>query len=45
MKDATPINLVRGDLFVVPAGIEHRPVAQAPACAILIERPETEQRG
>jgi mannose-6-phosphate isomerase-like protein (cupin superfamily) len=45
MKKATSVNLERGDLFVVPAGVEHRPVADAPAYALLLERPETEQRG
>ena len=28
-------------MFVVPAGVEHRPVADAPAHCILLERPET----
>jgi mannose-6-phosphate isomerase-like protein (cupin superfamily) len=45
LKDAPPVSLERGDLFVVPAGVEHRPVAEAPAYALLLERPETEQRG
>jgi len=45
MKDAMPVSLERGYLFVVPAGVEHRPVAEAPAYALLLERPETERRG
>jgi mannose-6-phosphate isomerase-like protein (cupin superfamily) len=45
MRDATPVSLERGDLFVVPAGVEHRPVADAPAYTLVIEKPETEQRG
>jgi mannose-6-phosphate isomerase-like protein (cupin superfamily) len=45
MQGEAPVSLERGDLFVVPAGIEHRPVADAPAYTLVIEKPETEQRG
>ncbi len=45
MQGVASVSLERGDLFVVPAGVEHRPVADAPAYALLLERPETEQRG
>ena len=45
MQDAAPVSLERGDLFVVPAGVEHRPVADSPAYTLIIEKPETEQRG
>ena len=45
MQGASSVSLGRGDLFVVPAGVEHRPVADAPAYTLLLERPETEQRG
>ena len=45
MADAAAVQLGVGDLYVVPAGIEHRPVADEPALSLLIERPETEQRG
>lgn len=45
MRDRDAVLLQPGELFVVPAGIEHRPVANAPAHALLIERPETEQYG
>jgi quercetin dioxygenase-like cupin family protein len=34
-----------GDLFVVPAGTRHRPVAERTAHALLLERPETTQYG
>ena len=34
-----------GDVFVVPKGVRHRPVAERTAHAILLERPETEQYG
>ena len=44
MAGAVPVQLNAGDLFVVPAGIEHRPVADEPAVTLLVERPETEQR-
>ena len=37
--------LQAGDIHVVPAGIEHRPVADEVAYTLMIERPETEQRG
>lgn len=40
------VELAAGDLFVVPAGTQHRPVAdQGPAYALLLERPETKQYG
>jgi mannose-6-phosphate isomerase-like protein (cupin superfamily) len=45
MRDRPPVTLDRGALFVVPAGVEHRPVAAAPAHALLLERPETLQYG
>lgn len=40
------VQLVAGDLFVVPRGTSHRPVAdRGPAHALLLERPETRQYG
>jgi mannose-6-phosphate isomerase-like protein (cupin superfamily) len=46
MSALPPVDLKAGDLFVVPAGREHRPVAgHGPAYALLLERPETEQYG
>ena len=44
MEGGAPVNLERGDLFVVRAGVEHRPVADAPAYTLVVEKPETEQR-
>jgi mannose-6-phosphate isomerase-like protein (cupin superfamily) len=44
MEGAAPASLERGDLFVVRAGVEHRPVADAPAYTLVVERPETEPR-
>jgi len=44
MDGSAPVNLERGDLFVVTAGVEHRPVADAPAYTLVVERPETEPR-
>ena len=40
-----PITLNAGELFVVPRGVRHRPVAEQPAHALMIERPETRQYG
>ena len=46
MDGQEPVVLEQGDLFVVPAGTEHRPVADAgPAYTMLLERPETRQYG
>jgi mannose-6-phosphate isomerase-like protein (cupin superfamily) len=40
------VHLEAGELYVVPRGRRHRPVAEAgPAYALLIERPETKQYG
>ena len=40
-----PVELMAGDVFVVPRGVEHRPVAEEDAVALLLERPETKQYG
>ena len=40
-----PVTLRAGDLFVVPRGLRHRPVADATAHTLLLERPETKQYG
>ena len=40
-----PVELREGALYVVPRGTRHRPVAPAPAYALLLERPETLQYG
>jgi quercetin dioxygenase-like cupin family protein len=41
-----PAHLSPGELFVVPRGLRHRPVADAgPAYTLLIERTETKQYG
>jgi mannose-6-phosphate isomerase-like protein (cupin superfamily) len=40
-----PVTLHRGELFVVPKGTRHRPVAEETAHALLLERPETKQYG
>ena len=44
-EGAEPVLLQPGDLFVVPRGVRHRPVADATAHTLLLERPETEQYG
>jgi mannose-6-phosphate isomerase-like protein (cupin superfamily) len=46
LNESEAVELVAGDLFVVPAGTEHRPVAaNGPAYAVLLERPQTKQYG
>ncbi|WP_230985006.1 cupin domain-containing protein [Microbispora oryzae] len=40
-----PVTMRRGDLFVVPKGVRHRPVAAERAHALMLERPETKQYG
>jgi quercetin dioxygenase-like cupin family protein len=45
MRDRAAVILRQGDLFVVPRGVEHRPVAETPAYALLLERQETKQYG
>ncbi len=45
LRDAPAVTLSAGDLFVVPRGTEHRPVAPSPAYALVIEREETKQYG
>jgi quercetin dioxygenase-like cupin family protein len=45
MEGREPVTLHAGDLFVVPQGTRHRPVADEPAHALMLERPETKQYG
>ncbi len=45
LEDAEPVELQRGDLFVVPRNTRHRPIADAPAVTLLLEKPETLQYG
>ena len=41
-----PAHLSPGELFVVPRGLRHRPVADAgQAYALMLEKPETKQYG
>jgi mannose-6-phosphate isomerase-like protein (cupin superfamily) len=40
-----PVVLKAGDIYVVPKGVRHRPVADEPAYGLMIERPETKQYG
>ena len=40
-----PVVLHPGDIFVVPKGTRHRPVADRVAHGLMIERPETQQYG
>jgi quercetin dioxygenase-like cupin family protein len=45
IEDRAPVTLGAGELFVVPRGTRHRPVAEFPAHALMVERPETLQYG
>jgi quercetin dioxygenase-like cupin family protein len=45
VEGQAPVTLGPGDLFVVPRGTTHRPVADSPAHALMLERPETRQYG
>ena len=45
LAERPAVELRAGQLFVVPRGVRHRPVAENPALALLIERPETLQYG
>jgi mannose-6-phosphate isomerase-like protein (cupin superfamily) len=45
MEGQDPVTLRAGDLFVVPRGTRHRPIADTAAHALMIERPETRQYG
>jgi quercetin dioxygenase-like cupin family protein len=46
LEGRAPAHLSPGELFVVPSGLRHRPVADAgPAYALLVERSETKQYG
>jgi quercetin dioxygenase-like cupin family protein len=45
LRDRDEVELRAGELLVVPAGVEHRPVADDVAHALMLEKPETEQYG
>jgi quercetin dioxygenase-like cupin family protein len=45
LRGREAVTLEAGELFVVPRGVEHRPVADQPAYTLLLERPETKQYG
>ncbi|GAA2007026.1 hypothetical protein GCM10009799_38210 [Nocardiopsis rhodophaea] len=45
LEGREPVVLTPGDIFVVQRGLRHRPVADRPAHALLVERPETKQYG
>ncbi len=45
LEGGDAIRLSRGDVYVVPTGVRHRPVATETAHAVLVERPETKQYG
>lgn len=39
------VELNAGDLFVVPKGVQHRPIAEQPCLLMLIERQSTQHTG
>jgi|SRR5262245_31526047 len=43
--DVESVDLRSGEIFVVPKGVEHRPVADERAIVLMLERPETLQYG
>ena len=45
LDGAAAVTLTPGDLYVVPRGVRHRPVADSPAVGVLFERAETKQYG
>jgi len=45
LEGSDPVALSTGDLFVVPRGTRHRPVADEPAYTLLLEKPQTKQYG
>ena len=45
LEESDPVELSAGDVFVVPRGIRHRPIAHRTAHALLLEKPETKQFG
>jgi mannose-6-phosphate isomerase-like protein (cupin superfamily) len=45
LQDGDPIELRAGEIYVVPQGAEHRPVAERRAVILMLERPETRQYG
>ncbi|MEU1791196.1 cupin domain-containing protein [Streptomyces sparsogenes] len=45
LEGREPVVLRAGELFVVPKGVRHRPVADETAHILLIEHPDTKQYG
>jgi mannose-6-phosphate isomerase-like protein (cupin superfamily) len=45
IEGAAAVELGAGDIYVVPAGTRHRPVARERAVAAVLERAETRQYG
>lgn len=45
LRDRPPVVLGPGELFVVPRGVEHRPVAEPTAHVVLFEPAETAHTG
>ncbi|MFC5436674.1 cupin domain-containing protein [Rhodanobacter umsongensis] len=43
--EAGPVELAEGEMFVVPKGVRHNPVAEQECCLMLIERKSTLHTG
>ena len=45
LRNREPVQLGTGEMYVVPRGVEHRPVADRRAVTLMLERPDTLQYG
>ena len=45
LQSRDPVALRAGEIFVVPRGVEHRPITEQRAVTLMLERPETLQYG
>jgi mannose-6-phosphate isomerase-like protein (cupin superfamily) len=45
LEGREPVTLRPGELFVVPRGLRHRPVAERRSHVVLVEHPDTKQYG
>lgn len=43
--EAAAVELAEGEMFVVPKGVRHNPVAEQECCLMLIERKSTQHTG
>lgn len=43
--ESGPVELIEGEMFMVPKGVQHRPVAEEECHVLLIERKSTQHTG